>query len=238
MNGKKPRIVVLPIASEVPEERKKVYTKAFARLGHAVDVIVINEDKKELDDKKNIDLLEKADGLFISGGDQVRLRKYLIGTNFLQMMRDKYRDEEFVIAGTSAGAMILSEHMINTGSRQESISKGIIQLDKGFGFLPRTIIDTHFFNRGRFARLTEALLIKQNCTGIGIGEDTALVVTDGDYMRAIGSGTVIIIENDGIKNTNYDKVKDKEPVYIECLKVHILSRGAAYYLKEQKFVVL
>ncbi|HLN55556.1 MAG TPA: cyanophycinase [Bacteroidales bacterium] len=237
MRKSKPKIVLLPIASAHQEEVAEIYNTAFGKIGQKTDPIIVHE-KDDLDDKKNLHKIEEADGIFISGGDQARLKKVLNGTRFLEILHERYMNEEFVIAGTSAGAMILSEYMIDTGASQESVIKGIIKLQKGFGFLHRAIIDTHFFNRGRFARLTEGLLQKKNLTGIGISEDTALVVVGGNHMRAIGSGTVIIMENDEVKSTNYDDVADKDPIFIENLIVHILSRGAAYLLKEKKFLVM
>lgn len=236
MRKKKPSIAVLPIASNHQEEIAAIYEAAFGKIGHKTHALVIHE-KEDVDHKKNLERISEADGIFITGGDQSKLKKLLNGTRFLEILHDRYQNEEFVVAGTSAGAMILSEYMIDTGASEESVIKGIIKLTKGFGFLPKTIIDTHFFNRGRFARLTEALLQKKSLIGIGISEDTGLVVTAGNAMKAIGSGTIIIMDNDEIKSTNYENVKDKDPIFIEHLVVHLLARGSAYLLKEKKFLV-
>lgn len=236
MRKKKPSIAVLPIASNHQEEIAAIYEAAFGKIGHKTHPLIIHE-KEDVDHKKNLERISETDGIFITGGDQSKLKKLLNGTRFLEILHDRYQNEEFVVAGTSAGAMIMSEYMIDTGASEESVIKGIIKLTKGFGFLPKTIIDTHFFNRGRFARLTEALLQKKNLIGIGISEDTALVVTAGNAMKAIGSGTVIIMDNDEIKNTNYEVVQDKDPIFVEHLVVHLLARGSAYLLKEKKFLV-
>lgn len=236
MRKKKPSIAVLPVASNHQEEIAAIYEMAFGKIGHKTHPLVIH-DKEEVDHKKNLEKISEADGIFITGGDQTKLKKLLNGTRFLEILHERYQNDEFVIAGTSAGAMIMSEYMIDTGASEESVIKGIIKLTKGFGFLPKTIIDTHFFNRGRFARLTEALLQKKSLIGIGISEDTALVVTAGNAMKAIGSGTIIIMDNDEIKNTNYEDVKDKDPIFIEHLVVHLLARGSDYLLKEKKFLV-
>jgi cyanophycinase len=237
MRRKKPRIEVIPAASRMQEEVGSSYKEAFKRLGFGVDVMII-PDKKNVDDDDNIERIGKADGIFFPGGDQLRLRETLEGSKFIDIIRKRYLNEEFVIAGTSAGAMIMSELMINTGESQESVLKGVVKLTAGFDFLPGTIIDTHFFQRGRFARLTEALLQKHKLTGIGISEDSGVVVTGGNLMRAIGSGTVMIIDNHEIRSTNYSKVKAKEPLFIENLIVHILAKGAAYLLREKEFVLV
>ena len=236
MRGEKPRIVVLPLASQHQEEFEELYKNAFKRLGHKVDVLIIN-GKKDADKEENLEKLQQADGVFITGGDQSRLIQRLEGTQFLEILKDRYMNDDFVIAGTSAGAMVLSEFMIHGGKSEEAIIKGIIKLADGFGFLPQTIIDTHFLSRGRFSRLTEALLVKRNATGIGLCEDTAVVITKGNELRAIGSGTVTIIESEHIENTNYEEIGERDPIYIDNLKVHILSKGSGFDLIKKKFKV-
>jgi cyanophycinase len=236
MRVKKPLIEIIPAASNHQEEIGENYRKAFKKLGLEINVMIIN-DKKNTDDETNLERIANADGIFFTGGDQLKLRDTLHGSKLLELIRKKYINEDFVIAGTSAGAMIMSELMINTGESQESVLKGIVRLTEGFDFLPGTIIDTHFFNRGRFARLTEALLQKHKLTGFGISEDSGLVVNEGNLLRAIGSGTVLIIDNHEIKSTNYAKIKSREPVFVENLVVHILAPGSAYKLKEKEFVI-
>jgi cyanophycinase len=236
MRGNKPVIELIPAASNHQQEIADRYRKAFGKLGYKINVLII-EDNKNTDDNVNLERIEKADGIFFTGGDQLKLRDTLHCSKLFDLIKKKYINEDFVIAGTSAGAMIMSELMINTGESQESVLKGIVRLTEGFNFLPGTIIDTHFFNRGRFARLTEALLQKHKLTGFGISEDSGLIVTEGNLMRAIGSGTVMIIDNHEIKNTNYARIKVKEPVFVENLVVHILAPGSAYKLKEKEFII-
>jgi cyanophycinase len=134
--------------------------------------------------------------------------------------------------------MIMSEYMIDTGESEEALRKGNIKLSEGLEFLPGTIIDTHFMQRGRIARLTEALLMRSDCTGIGISEGTALVITSGDEIRPVGLGSVTIIEAYEMGMTNYDYAADKDPVFVENLIVHFLARGSSYTLKEKKLVAL
>ncbi|HET6558768.1 MAG TPA: cyanophycinase [Prolixibacteraceae bacterium] len=236
MKGEKPRILILPMASQNQEEFAEIYKQAFKRIGHQIEVLIIH-GKKDADMEENLEMLQKSDGVFITGGDQTRLLQRLEGTRFLEILQERYYNDDFVIAGTSAGAMILSEYMIHGGKSEESIIKGIIKLADGLSFLPGTIIDTHFLSRGRFSRLTEALLLKRNTIGIGLCEDTAVVVTKGNELRAIGSGTVTIIESDQIKNTNYEKIGERDSIFIDNLKVHILSKGSGYDLKKKKFKV-
>lgn len=237
MKGEKPRIVVLPLASQHQEEFEELYKNAFKRLGHEVDFLIIN-GKREADKEENLEVLRRCDGVFITGGDQSRLIQRLEGTEFMEILRDRYFNDDFVIAGTSAGAMVMSEFMIHGGKSEESIVKGVAKIADGFGLLPGTIIDTHFLSRGRFSRLTEALLLKRNATGIGLCEDTAVVITKGFELKAIGSGTVTIIEGEHIENTNYEEADERDPIYIDNLKVHILSKGSGYDLNKKQFKVL
>lgn len=231
-----PLIQILPLASQHQEEISQSYHEAFGKIGFEVGLMIIR-DKKEVDDTRNLQKLHEADGLFMTGGDQSKLMKMLEGTDFVDLMKQRYLKENFVIAGTSAGAMVMSEFMIQAGGSEESLIKGTVELASGFGFLPGTIIDTHFLERGRFSRLTEALCKKSKFTGVGLSEDTGVVITGGKQLRVIGTGTVIVIESDEIKNTNYSTRKLNEPVFIENLVIHILSKGTGYILKEKKFLI-
>jgi cyanophycinase len=231
-----PLVYIFPLASQHQEEIGQSYIEAFAKLGFDVSLMIIR-DKKEVDDTRNLQKLTEADGLFLTGGDQSRLMKMLEGTDLLDLVKQRYLKDNFVIAGTSAGAMVMSEFMIQGGGSEESLIKGTVELASGFGFLPGTIIDTHFLERGRFSRLTEALCKKSKFTGVGLSEDTGVVITGGKQLRVIGTGTVIVIESDEIKNTNYSTRKLNEPVFIENLVIHILSKGTSYILKEKKFLV-
>jgi cyanophycinase len=231
-----PIIQILPLASQHQEEISQSYHEAFGKLGIDISLMIIR-DKKEVDDTRNLKKLQESDGIFMTGGDQTRLMKMLEGTDFVDIMKQRYLKDNFIIAGTSAGAMVMSEFMIQAGGSEESLIKGTVELASGFGFLPGTIIDTHFLERGRFSRLTEALCKKSKFTGVGLSEDTGVVITGGKQLRVIGTGTVTVIESDEIKNTNYSTRKLNEPVFIENLVIHILSKGTSYILKEKKFLV-
>jgi cyanophycinase len=235
IRGSTPRIEVIPFASKKQKELEKIYTESFARLGIDVGFLLVNE-KDEVDQDHILKRIEKADGVFLTGGDQLLLTNMLSGTRFLDILREKYWKEDFVIAGTSAGAMVVSDCMIDSGYSDESLLKGTVVLADGLGLLPRTVVDTHFLSRGRFSRITDSLLQKRNHTGIGICEDTAVIVYHGNELRATGSGTVMIIEMDDLKSTNYDLIQKKEPVFVENMRVHLLAKGSGYLLKEKQFV--
>lgn len=235
INNPQPIIEVLPLASKQPWEMEKKYRDVFGRLGIDIGVILVN-DKRELENDDIINRITRADCVFITGGDQTRLKDMLSGTSLLNILKERYTNENFVLAGTSAGAMIMSEYMIDTGESEEALKKGNIKLSEGLEFLPGTIIDTHFLHRGRISRLTEALLIRSDCTGMGICEDTALVITNGEEIRTLGSGSVTIIETYDMGLTNYDYARENDPIFAENLIMHILARGSSYSLKEKKLV--
>jgi cyanophycinase len=232
----KPVVEVFTGAAKDQVETGKRYQEAFGNLGNEVRVISA-KDRDEVDDIKNMERLQKADCIFLTEGDQSRLKSILSGSQFLETLRHRYYHDDFIIAGNSAGAMIMSEYMIDAGFSNDSIIKGNVTLSEGFEFLPGTIIDTHFLKRCRMARLTESLLQKRDCTGIGICEDTAAVITAGNEVKALGTGTVTIIEIYDIGKTNYDQANEKDAVYVENVIFHFLSSGARYFLKEKKFEI-
>jgi cyanophycinase len=140
-----------------------------------------------------------------------------------------------VIAGTSAGAMAMSNTMIYQGSSTESLLKGEVKITTGLGFLHNVIIDSHFVKRGRFGRLAQAVAGNPGCIGIGLGEDTGVLVRNGNELEAIGSGLVLIFDGHYILHSNIADIEDGMPVSIENLLVHVLAKGNYYFLKERKF---
>jgi cyanophycinase len=236
MRGTGSRIEVIPAASSIPDEMGPMYLDAFRILG-CTDVGVLDiRDRSQTDHPDHLRRLDAANGVIFTGGDQSRLVEKLRETAFLRRLRERYEREPFVVAGTSAGAMMMSRFMIQEGTSAEPLRKGLVETGTGLGFLPQAIIDTHFMNRGRLARLTEALLRCPGCVALGLSEDTGLVVSEGTTLRAIGSGVVVVIEADEVRATNYHEAKESDPVFIENLRLHLLARGASYSLKEKRFV--
>ena len=150
-------------------------------------------------------------------------------------MLNRYNSENIVIAGTSAGAMAMSHTMI-TGSSSRALLKNEVQLARGFGLIKDVTFDSHFVKRGRFSRLFQAVATNPACLGIGLGEDTGLLITEGTRMEAIGSGLVIIVDGSNIRSSNIASIPNNEPISIENLSVHILVKGNGYSLKNNKFI--
>jgi cyanophycinase len=236
LSGKTNRVEIITTASLIPEETGQHYIDAFIRLGNEnIDVIHI----KNREDAHNPDYLKRinqAEGILFTGGNQLRLTTIFGGTELLNIMLNRYQNEHFIVAGTSAGAMVMSTTMIFGGSSTEALLKGEVKLSRGFGFIEDVTFDTHFIKRGRFGRLCQTIATNPIGIGIGLGEDTGLLITNGDHMEAIGSGLVMIIEGGNIKYTNIADIEDGEPISIENLTVHVLSKGHNYILSERRMV--
>ena len=175
--------------------------------------------------------------MVFTGGDQLRLTSIFGGTKFHHLLLDKYENEDFIIAGTSAGAAASSNNMIYQGSSHEALLKGEVKITGGLGFINNVIIDTHFVQRGRIGRLFYVCASNPINLGIGLGEDTGLLITDGNHMEAIGSGLVILVDGTSMRDTNITEVKMGDPVSIENLHVHVMSLGDHYDLKKKKLTI-
>ncbi len=235
MGGANARIEVITTASSIPLEVAENYMTAFSKIGCTnVDVMNIRnrEDAKKQEFEERI---AKADGVMISGGDQLRLTTIFGGTKFLETIIDRYKHDGLVIAGTSAGAMAMSNTMIYQGRSDLAHLKGEVKITTGLAFMPDVIIDSHFDKRGRFNRLAQAVSSNPSCTGIGLGEDTGVIVTGSNHIEVIGSGAVVIIDGRDISHSNITEVGMGTPISVENLRVHIMVHGNLYHVKERKF---
>lgn len=238
MGGPTKRIAVITSASSIPEEVGENYIAAFGRLGVTnVDVLDIRDRSDVKPDM--IKRLAKADGVMMSGGNQLRLTTIFGGTAFLQLMKRRYAEEPgFVIAGTSAGAMCMSSTMIYQGHSASGLVKGGVKMTTGAALIYDVIIDSHFVERGRFSRLSQAVAANPSAIGIGLGEDTGIVITDGDMLETIGSGQVMIFDGHDITYSNFADVEEGQPFSIEGMKVHIISKGHSYSVSQKVFTAV
>lgn len=229
-------IEVITSASSIPDEIGHNYIGAFTKLG-CKNIGVMDIRKREDADKPEmLERLRNCKSVMFSGGNQLRLSSIFGGTDFLEILTDRYQKEEsFVIAGTSAGAMAMSNTMIYQGNSSEALLKGEVKITTGLAFIQNVIIDSHFVTRGRFGRLTQAVAANPSCIGVGLGEDTGVLVREGRYLEAVGSGLVIIIDGHNIRYSNIADLKEGSPISIENLIVHILTKGNSYDVKERKF---
>lgn len=231
-------IVVIPTASSIPEEVGNNYMEAFGKLG-CKNVHVLNiRTKEDAEDPKNIGVIKKANCVMFSGGDQSNITKAMRGTKIHEILVDKYKNENFVIAGTSAGAMCMSQEMITGGSIKEAFTKGAVLMGEGMGFVPNLIIDSHFIRRGRFGRLAEAVARYPKLIGVGLAEDTGLIIRNCNTFEVIGSGMVVIFDPRKIKHNNEKILKVGTPMTLTNLKTHVLANGDQFNIKDRKITVL
>ncbi len=231
------RIEVITTASNIPEEIGADYLNAFSRL-NVNDVGVMNiKTREEANSAEFLDRLKNADVVLFTGGDQLRLTPIFGGTAFHHLLLNKYEEQDFIIAGTSAGAAASSNNMIYEGTSHEALFKGEVKITGGLGFINNVIIDTHFVQRGRIGRLLYACASNPINLGIGLGEDAGLLIANGNDMEAIGSGLIMLVDATHMLDTNISDVPLGTPVSIENLIVHVMSIGDHYNLRNRKLTI-
>ena len=231
------RIEVVTTASKIPKEIGPEYVKALSYLGaNNVDILDIVR-REQATDSDILERLKAADVVMFTGGDQLRLTSILGGTPFHDILLEKYRNEDFIYAGTSAGAAAASNNMIYQGSSSEALLKGEVKITSGLGLIDDVIIDTHFVQRGRIGRLFQAVVGNPKVLGIGLGEDTGLLITNGRQMEAIGSGLVILVDGREIKDTNLTQIELGQPISISHLVTHVMSKHDTFNLDTYKMTI-
>jgi cyanophycinase len=231
------RIEIITTASSIAQEVGEGYVNAFKQLNVLNTEILDIRTREEANSPEYIDRLKNADVVMFTGGDQLRLTSIFGGTAFHHLLLEKYENEHFVISGTSAGAAASSNNMIYQGNSSEALLKGEVKITGGLGFINNVIIDTHFVQRGRIGRLLYACASNPINIGVGLGEDTGLLITDGNSMEAIGSGLIILVDGTHMRNTNLTEVEIGDPVSIENLIVHVMSIGDHFDLKTRRLTI-
>jgi len=235
--GPDSRIEVITTASQIPVEVGENYMHAFGKIG-CTDIGVMNiRNREEVMQHEYMERLNHCKAIMFSGGNQLRLTSIFGGTPFLERLMERYWQEpDFLVTGTSAGAMAMSNTMIYEGNATRAHLKGEVKITTGLGFIDDVIIDSHFEKRGRFGRLAQAVASNPSAIGIGLGEDTGMLITNGNMMEALGSGMVMIVDGHDIRYSNIADIPDGNPISIENLKVCMCERGNGYILNERKFV--
>ena len=234
--GTASRIEVITTASTIPYEVGENYLNAFGKIG-CTNIGLMHIRNRQ--DTMNADFLQRVkacDAVMFTGGNQLRLSVTDGGTEFLAILKKRYHEENFLIAGTSAGAMAMSQTMIYEGNATRAHLKGEVKMTTGLGFIHSIIIDSHFEKRGRFGRLAQAVATNPSAIGIGLGEDTGMLISDGNKMEAIGSGLVVILDGHDILHSNIADIPDGNPISLENLKVHFCEKGNGYLIRERKFL--
>lgn len=237
--GVNANIVVIPTASSIPVEVGENYMDAFTALGCTNVTVLDIRSKEDAKKQASIDLIKNANCLMFSGGDQSKITDKIGGTEIHNIIKHRYITEDgFVVAGTSAGAMMMSQEMIAGGSATECFIKGAVNMYKGLGLIPELIIDTHFIKRGRFGRQSEAVAKFPNLIGFGLAEDTGMIIKNGNDCTVIGSGMVIVFDGSTLTHNNEKILEENTPMTMANLTVHVLSNGDMYDIKTRKVSVL
>jgi cyanophycinase len=226
-------IVVLATASEMPETGERYADLFLALRAETVEVLKIEtRDDAMAAGPEAHDLLEYATGLFITGGSQLKLSSVLGGTEIAQTIRDRHA-AGMVVAGTSAGAALLSEHMIALGESGSTPRRRLVHLAKGLGLAPDLVIDQHFRRRDRLGRLLTALSYNPAPLGVGIDEDTAAIIGNGE-ISVLGAGAVMVVDASQMRFTDSHAVHRGQPVAMIGLKLDFLTTGCRYDLKRRQ----
>lgn len=226
--GEDAKIAVLTAASNYHDEVWATYDAAFGDLGVKNRAPVLIASREDANDELLAGTIYAADAIFMTGGDQKKLMSLIGGTRIDRAMHRALRERGSCIAGTSAGASAMSEHMLFDASREPQPSKGSVQISAGLGFMRRVVIDQHFSERLRLGRLLTIVAQNPYLLGCGIDEDTALIVEPGLGLEVVGEGAVTILDGREMLS-NFLDVERHERLELTNVKLHLLPAGARYY---------
>ncbi|MBU3181097.1 cyanophycinase [Clostridium psychrophilum] len=223
-------LVIVTVATQLPIEVGNEYSNIFYKLGIKNLRVLDVANRQDALKSENVELIEKASLVFFTGGDQLRITSILGGTPLYSTMKHKYSDG-CVFVGTSAGASVMSDTMIVKGIDDESPKKCTLKMAPGLGLIKGVIIDQHFAQRGRVGRLLIGVAENPEVLGIGIDEDTSIIVNRENILRVLGSGAVYIIDGSNISDTNVSEQYQDNILSIFNVTMHVLKTGDKYNLK-------
>jgi cyanophycinase len=230
--GKEGKIVVISAASAVADEMWEIYDKAFGELGVRKRLHLHLKSRQCANDEETIKGIRDATGIFMTGGDQKRLLAIIGGTALDAEMHAALKLRGACIGGTSAGASAMSGHMLAQGRAELLPEKGLVSLAAGLGFLHRVVVDQHFSERQRLSRLLSVVAQNPYLQGIGIDEDTALVVERGVGIEVLGEGAVTIVDGRHM-STNIAEISERETPELIDVRLHLLPAGSKYRLPKE-----
>ena len=229
------KVGVITTASEDPEKRGEDYKNVFTTLGASKINIFDIKERFEANDRKTAKSIADFDLIFFTGGDQLRLTTILGGTRIFDAIQEHLVNGA-LIAGTSAGAAVFSDTMIYEGKSEDGLFKGSVLSTSGFGFVDKIIFDTHFMARGRIGRLVQIVTSNPTCIGVGIGEDSGVILRGDGVAEVVGTGQVIIVDGCGIGVSNIMDIKPGEPIAVENVRIHSLVDGYGYNFRKRRFL--
>jgi cyanophycinase len=225
--GEDARIAVLTTASSVPAFVGQRYLALFRSLGAGGVAEVNVQTRPEAGRPEVLELIDGCTGVFITGGDQLKLISVLGGTPLGAHIRARY-DDGMAVAGTSAGASVASEHMLAYGESGIPPRKAMMQFAPGLGLISGVVVDQHFGARSRAGRLMTAVSHNPRILGIGLDEDTAIEIDPHGLITVLGRGSVMVVDGTDMTYTDIHRVPDQAPITIFGMKVHVLTNGYHY----------
>jgi cyanophycinase len=225
-------LVLATVASHEPDGYFEMYQKAFADLGIADLRELYVDERAETSDPEKLALFDGAAGVFFTGGDQLRISSQMGDTPVEAKVREVLQ-RGGLVAGTSAGASMMSETMLVRGSNQESYRIGDLHMAPGLGLVRDMIIDQHFAERGRIGRLLGAVAHNPRVLGVGIDEDTAVIIEDG-RMRTIGRGAIYVVDGTDVSHSNVAEADADQALSMHDVRLHVLSSGDGFDLKRRR----
>lgn len=228
-------VEIIPTASRIPQEAAGQYIEPFQKLGCKTVNIMDIKSREDAQNPEFVQRILEADVVFFTGGDQLRLTNMLGGSAVFQTLVGHYQ-RGGVIAGTSAGAAVMSQAMIYQGKAGAAMRKGTVQMTPGLGLIRNAVVDSHFTQRGRFSRLLEVVTSNPGVIGLGLDEDSGIIVRQGNLVEAIGSGIVVVVDGHEMRYSNITQVGMGSAIAEEGVLVHSLTKGHGYHLEERRFL--
>lgn len=232
--GRQARVVVIPTASSVPDEAFETYANVFKRLGAREIVAVDPRSRPDANAEALVEAIDDATGVFMTGGNQLKLSQRFVGTPLANAVFQAHA-RGAVVAGTSAGASVMSQFMISLGADGATPRQRSGQVTSGLGLLPGVIVDQHFDQRARYGRLMSMVAGSPNLLGMGIDEDTAVEIRDGRSMTVLGSGAVFMVDA-RTAVSDVAEARRHAPLLISGAVVHSLPTGATFDLHTAQLI--
>lgn len=230
--GTNAKVLVMTVATELPIEVGTEYIEIFGKLG-AADVRTFDVSNRDAANRDSaVKMIRDATCIFFTGGDQLRITKLLGGTRVDAALHDA-RSRRIPLAGTSAGASMMSSTMIVEGEAETNPKIGVVHMAPGMEFLEGVVVDQHFAQRGRLGRLLSAVAQYPHHLGLGIDEDTAIIVEEGVF-RVIGQGAVSIVDAGNLSHSNVESVRVDEALALCEVRLHILPEGYGFHLRKRE----
>lgn len=228
--GSNARIVIIPTASSLPDAGH-LYVTVFKELGARSAEVLTVDTRHDASDQHLVDLINESTGIFLTGGNQIRIAATLGGTRVAEAL-DRKSQEGAPVAGTSAGASVMSGVMIAGGRSGGTPKRQLARMSPGLGLIDSIIIDQHFRERNRVGRLVTMVSYNPGLLGLGIDEDTAAIITGDGMLKVIGRGSVLIVDGEGMASDVHAGL-DRQPVTISDVKIHFVAEGSCFDLEQR-----